>query len=125
MDNDKQTELGQTIAQRRQERGLSQYELAERTGIHRSLIGRIESGEIRRPDPAKLARLAAALDLSTELLHVLAGYQSANVWPTFPLYLRARYQHLPPEARDKIARYFERVEAQYGPADGEDERPED
>ncbi|MGH3737260.1 MAG: helix-turn-helix domain-containing protein [Micromonosporaceae bacterium] len=58
---------GVTIARERlrdarQQRGLSQRELAELVGVYGSDISAYETGRTR-PDPATLRRLAAALDL--------------------------------------------------------------
>jgi transcriptional regulator with XRE-family HTH domain len=50
---------GQLIGQIRRESGLSQVELARRTGIHSSVLSAYEHGR-RQPSVAALARIAAA-----------------------------------------------------------------
>ena len=37
--------MSYTICQRRKGQGLTQAQLAEKTGIHRGMIGRIENGD--------------------------------------------------------------------------------
>lgn len=54
--------LGVTIRQYRQERGLSQRALADRTGLLRSYIGQIERG-LRNIAVLTLLRLAQALEI--------------------------------------------------------------
>src|SRR5438067_369994 len=95
-----QTELGRLLQQRREEFGFTQYYLAQQTGIDRSVLGRIETGAIRQPDPRKLATLAKALDLPVTELYQLAGYPVGRQLPSFQPYLRSRYRQLPPEAID-------------------------
>ncbi len=122
------TQLGAAITARRQALGLSMYELARRSGVHRSRILRIESGEARHPDPRTLSGVAAALGIPSADLFALAGYKSTRELPTFRPYLRTKYGQLPADALRKLERYFERIAAEYGdhdgPAAGEDERPE-
>lgn len=55
---------------RRQELGLSQQALAERLGLHKQFISRVELGE-RRLDFVEFADLARALDLDPAT--VIAG----------------------------------------------------
>lgn len=71
--------LGDRVAALRNGLGLTQRELAARVGWSRGYIQLIEGGQ-RRPSPAKLRRLAAALetDYNTDLA-VVAGY--ADPWP--------------------------------------------
>lgn len=66
-------DLGRRIAALREQRGLTQWELAEQAGISKSYPGVIERGE-NRPDPAILRRIARALDADYHELAALAGY---------------------------------------------------
>lgn len=54
------TALGREIRKRREALGVSQEELAERSGLHRNYIGGIERGE-RNVGIKAIFRLAAAL----------------------------------------------------------------
>ena len=62
--------LGQRLRELRLEAGLTQAELARRTGIHRPNIARVEAGR-HTPSLETLARLAAAIGVPTT--RVLAG----------------------------------------------------
>lgn len=63
-------ELGRRVRRRRHFLDISQETLAERAGIHRTVISRYENGE-QMPLVATLVRLAGALEASTDQL--LAG----------------------------------------------------
>ena len=54
--------FGQRLRKRRTERGISQDELADRTGIHPTAIGRLERG-LREPRLKTILRLAEGLGL--------------------------------------------------------------
>jgi transcriptional regulator with XRE-family HTH domain len=55
--------LGRVLAEVRRERGLTQEQLSEVTGIHRNYIGGIERGE-RKPTVETVAVLADAVGIS-------------------------------------------------------------
>lgn len=57
--------LGQNVQRLRRERGWSQEELADRTGLHRTYISGIERG-IRNPTVTILERLAEGLECRIE-----------------------------------------------------------
>ena len=64
--------LGRALASRRQDSGLSQESVAERSGLHRTYVGSIERGE-RNPTVWSLVRLAGGVgadpaDILTEAL---------------------------------------------------------
>lgn len=56
-------ELGQMLAKRRRERGLTQVEVAEYMGIEKETVSRIENGAIS-PTLQRLRQLAAVLGCS-------------------------------------------------------------
>jgi transcriptional regulator with XRE-family HTH domain len=56
-------QFGDQVRTLRKARGLSQEQLAERTGLHRTYIGGIERGE-RNVSLINIVRLANALEVS-------------------------------------------------------------
>ena len=64
---DTAVEVGRLIARARQAQGISQAELARRTGLRRELVGRIERGQAN-PTLAVLATLAGGLGYAIEEL---------------------------------------------------------
>ncbi len=54
--------LGRAVRDLRADRGISQEDLAHRSGMHRTYVGGIERGE-RNVSYANLLRLAGALDV--------------------------------------------------------------
>jgi len=59
---------GDRLRQRREELGLTQAQLSERTGIRQFHISRIEGGGIRDVKGETLRRLALALRVSADFL---------------------------------------------------------
>lgn len=60
MDRDLQQRFGQIVRRRRQETGLSQEELADEAGLHRTYVSLLERGQ-RNPSLAVIKVLASAL----------------------------------------------------------------
>lgn len=127
MNTTNESHPGRVIAERRKELDISGYELARRTGIQASTILRIERGETE-PTTEKLNILAGALDLEPSVLLAAGGYDQLATLPTFTPYLRSKYPEMPDEARDDLARAFQRIAkkhgfdpTQTGPRPGEDE----
>jgi len=121
--------LGQLIRQRREQRGWSTVELAERTSITQSNIVRMEQGNIASPGPERLARVADVLAIPLADLYSLAGYPLTTELPSLPTYLRTKYRELPTPAQEELAAYVARLREKYGltaegPAPGEDEQDE-
>lgn len=57
-------QLGQRLKDRREELGWSLRDLEERSGVHNSLIFKIETGRVRDPSLEKVRALADAMDCS-------------------------------------------------------------
>lgn len=68
------TELGKFIEILRNEKGLSQRQLAEKAGISHTEVWRLESGERKNPSPPVLKSLAPHLGVPYEELMKKAGY---------------------------------------------------
>lgn len=67
--------FGHAIRTRRRELGLSQEELAERAGLHRTYIADIERGE-RNVSLENIAKLALALQLRVSELFANYGIEN-------------------------------------------------
>jgi transcriptional regulator with XRE-family HTH domain len=104
--------LEDVLRSARQASGLSIRRLAERAGIHHAGLARIELGE-QRPTPDTLLSLAQALELDEADLFALAGYRLPDRLPSFPAYLRAKYQ-MPDEAAVQLNEFFGFLQDKYG-----------
>ncbi|MFC1641671.1 helix-turn-helix domain-containing protein [Myxococcota bacterium] len=73
-DSEKQSDvaLGRRLANFRKERGFTQLELAEKTGIIQPVLSDYERGKLR-PHPDTLVRIAAALQVSADEILGLAA----------------------------------------------------
>lgn len=60
--------FGEKVRVKRQEKGLTQGELAKKAGITQATISRVESGEVLQLGSDKLRGLAKALDVSVDFL---------------------------------------------------------
>ena len=58
-------ELGKVIRSKRESRGLTQVELAQKAGLDRNYIGMVERGE-RNPSYLSLQKIARGLGLSVD-----------------------------------------------------------
>ena len=67
-------ELGSYLIQVRNERGYSQRDLAEKSGVSPAEISRVESGKRLKPFPSVLRAIADTLVISYPYLMQLAGY---------------------------------------------------
>lgn len=67
--------FGQAVRKRRRELDITQEELAERAGVHRSYIANIERGEIN-PALENIERIAEALEVSIPVL--FTNYAPSN-----------------------------------------------
>lgn len=70
----KQQEVGATIRRLREQRGLTQGQLATYARVSRAWLSRVEIGDIKRPDRARLERIARVLGVAPEILLAAAGY---------------------------------------------------
>jgi len=68
---------GETLRRYRESKNLSQAELADRSGVSKKSISRIELGETARPNQATRDRLAKALEVDVSDLAKQAGEREA------------------------------------------------
>lgn len=118
--------LGPSIKQARTQQGFSLRRLAERSGVPRTTIERIEQEKLERPRPDILHALGTALDVPVPDLYSLANYPTAQELPSFAPYLRARYQGLSAQSIAELEIFFRTLAEREGipvdgPAPGEDE----
>ncbi|WP_028856976.1 XRE family transcriptional regulator [Psychrilyobacter atlanticus] len=66
--------LGKLIREKRLEKGLSQGQLAYKTGINNADIHRLEKGDKKKINPYYLRRVAEALDLDYKILYKMVDY---------------------------------------------------
>ena len=71
------TRLGDFVAKRRIELGLTQEQLAQAAGLSDAAIGKIERGETRKPN--NLLALAAALDVSAARLRTFVAEDNGEL----------------------------------------------
>jgi transcriptional regulator with XRE-family HTH domain len=119
-----ESQLGNSLRERRLALGLSLSQLAKATGLHKSFLSRLESGVVRQPSTDSLQRIAAALELPETDLYGQLDDRARGLLPPLQPYLRAKYD-LPDEAIVAITDYLSRYGSlSRGPRDGEDEEPE-
>lgn len=86
-------DFGEGLRALRRQCGISVVDMAEKTGISRSNLHRLEAGEIAEPSIETLNTLANALDVEPEDLYDLAWTTNATNTglPSLPTYFRAKY----------------------------------
>ena len=104
--------LGNRVRRHREAAALSQGALARAIGVPTSTVLRLERGEVEAPDPDKLHRLAAALQIDPEEL--FAHYPAPERLPEFAPYLRAKYG-MSAEAVAEAERFFAELERRTPP----------
>ena len=87
------TKLGEFIAARRAELGMSQEELGQAVGLSDAAIGKIERGETLRPN--NLAAFSGPLNISADELRALTGQKD--------IFKRMRELRRQPPARSETA----------------------
>lgn len=105
--------LGQFVRTRRQSMKLSLVDAAAASDLDPSYWNKLENGHYQSPAPQHLQTIARVLDVPTEDLYGLAGYDIPERLPSFTPYLRAKYD-LPAEAVADLERYFELLRNYYG-----------
>ncbi len=89
---DDPTTLGTVLRQLRIQAGLSMYQLAQRAGLNRSTLMRIEDGTFAQPSVETLNALAHALEIEPEELYDAIWQDSGQPLPSPAIYFRSKYQ---------------------------------
>ena len=92
--------LGQRIARLRKEQGLTQADLAEKSGLIRYLISDYERDK-RRPNYEMIIRLALALEVTTDELLGLKG-QEKKAKPSLRIQRRVKRIEELPASQQKV-----------------------
>jgi len=87
---------------------LSIRQLSAQSGVAKTVIAELENGLYKSPSPVALANLAAALELRTSDLFLLAGIPLPDDLPSLPVMLRTEYD-LSPEAIDEVQQTIDRL----------------
>lgn len=72
-------DVEQDLIALRKERGLTQVQLAERSGLTQSTISKIESGKVSNLELRTLVRIAAALGARVKITFEKKASRKANV----------------------------------------------
>ncbi len=84
--------IGEVIAEAREEKGLSQRQLAKEANISNAELSKIESGEREVPNPKTLRKISKHIDLNYNDLMYMIGL-GVQVSPLNP-FLLDHYSHL-------------------------------
>lgn len=71
-------QLGAHLRKLRQDLNFSLNDIYQKTGIHDSVLSRIEKGSTQNPHPTKLKKLAGLYNVSIISLYLLCGYLDKN-----------------------------------------------
>lgn len=83
--------LGTNLDEARQDAGLTIRQLAELSGVAKSVVGRLLLDQLPEPKPDHLVRLAQVLEVRASDLFLLAGIPVPDQLPTVEALLRADY----------------------------------
>lgn len=114
-------QLSQQLRHERARAGLTIRQLASASGLTPATVSRLESGQIAKPQPDHLQRLARAFGIDVEELYATAGYLAVSGLPELAPYLRAKYG-LTPEKADEIDRYMHYIASDEITKEGTHER---
>jgi transcriptional regulator with XRE-family HTH domain len=104
-------ELGRLVKQARRSRKLSLRALDELTGVSYGWLRRLEHGQMSKPAPSKLTKVAEALSIPPERIDRITRGQVSRDLPTIRTYLRAKYQ-LKPHEIAQIEELFDQIRRQ-------------
>lgn len=71
--------LAEAVSSKRKSIGITQRELSRRTNIDNNTIAKIEKGERKKPNVLSIKKLSFALDIDSNILLKLAGYNKEEI----------------------------------------------
>ena len=79
MKNNSFKTLAEAVSTSRKKLGITQRELSRRTNIDNNTIAKIEKGERKKPNVLSIKKLSFALDIDSDVLLKLAGYNKEEI----------------------------------------------
>lgn len=104
--------LGRYLEAARQEAGLSLRQLAEAADVQPTIVARLMRGDVKKPTPAHLMRIATVLELKTSDVFLIAGLPIPTELPSVEALLRTEYD-LPEDAVAEAKQQIEAIVARY------------
>ncbi|WP_396910329.1 helix-turn-helix domain-containing protein [Mycolicibacterium sp.] len=106
------TPLSKLLVSLRTNAGLSTWKLAQRSGIDRSNIRRIESGVLANLTPATMQKLADALDVEVERFYEAHWLTTGQPLPSLPTYFRTKYRKLTDHQIAEIQDFVDKLQSE-------------
>jgi transcriptional regulator with XRE-family HTH domain len=94
--------LGEVLRDARGRRDLSLRDVERETGISNGHLSLLESGNVQKPSPNLLEKLATLYGVSYSLLLELAGYRLPEPMSSPP---SGEYADLTPQEREEVRRF--------------------
>ena len=91
--------LGDRIRKLRDQRELTQGQLAQSSSVSQGYLSQLENGEVKNPSAAVLLRVAQAVDVDPDDLFEAAGYPTVRT-------LRATYERYESTIDDELLTYL-------------------
>jgi len=99
-----------TMTSRDQRPPLDRRQVAQRSGIDRSNIRRIESGVVVNVTPATMQKLADALDVEVERFYEAHWQTTGQPLPSLPTYFRTKYHDLDDDQIAQIEHFVDHLQ---------------
>ena len=111
--NNPSTPLASLVAGLRKAAGISTWTLAQRSGIDRSNIRRIESGLVSNITVVTMQKLAAALGVDVERFYEAHWETTGQTLPSLPTYFRTKYRQLNDHQIAQIEEFVAELQSAY------------
>ncbi len=95
-------QLGQRIRELREQRGITQGQLATQSSVSQGYLSQLENGDVRNPSAGVLLRVASAMNVEADDLFEAAGYPTVRT-------LRQMYAEYEANIDPDLVRYLGRL----------------